>query len=75
MAKANFEQHRNDLFWEFNASGDGRIIWTGYDDNYWWNNISKSEKWRNKTVGKSGRTYILDVDTSIVTILEKSEEI
>ena len=46
--KASFNQLSNDLFWKFYAGEDGFIRWTGYNDAYWWDNVSLSENFKQK---------------------------
>ena len=54
---AKFSKSNNDLFWEYWCdicmNGDFQkwlncknphILWNGYDDQYWWDKISKSEQ-------------------------------
>lgn len=65
--KAKFNQLRNDLYWSIYDQEDGTIRWIGYDDRYWWDNVSTSDHFRNKT-GKSGRIYRLDPETGTVGI-------
>ena len=65
---ARFEQIRNDLFWTlYDSESDKLIRWQGYDDSYWWQNISKTDQFRVR--GK----YRLDPITNKVTTLEEKE--
>lgn len=70
MAKAEFSQSRNDLYWKFWAGEDGMIRWTGYDDAYWWDKVSETDAAR-KRVGKiTGRTFVLTHATCNVAIFD-----
>jgi hypothetical protein len=67
---AEFNQHRNDLNWSIHAGEDGFIRWTGYDDAYWWDQVSKTDHAR-KRVGKvTGRHFVLNHDTNEVTVFD-----
>jgi len=66
--KADFFQHRNDLFWKLYDVQDGYIKWNGYNDDYWWNSVSKSEKFRRRVGQQTGRIYELDPITNCVTV-------
>lgn len=68
--EANFSQSRNDMYWSIYALEDGRMIWTGYNDGYWWDRVAKSDQFRRRTGAKSGRVYILNPKTNIVTVEE-----
>jgi hypothetical protein len=65
---ARFEQIRNDLFWTLYDVDSGEFIrWRGYDDAYWWGNVSKTDEFRIR--GK----YRLDPITNKVIIIENKE--
>lgn len=65
---ARFEQIRNDMFWTIYDIESGKFIrWQGYDDAYWWQNVSKSDQFRIR-----GR-YRLDPITNKVFILGDEE--
>lgn len=70
MPEAKFSQSNNDLHWSLYAGDDGTIRWTGYDDRYWWENVSPTDLAR-KRVGKvTGRTFVLNHETKHVTIFD-----
>jgi len=69
--KARFEQSRNDLYWDIYDLDDGFVRWTGYNDDYWWNNISVTEGFKKRTGKVTGRIYELNIETGDVTIKEK----
>lgn len=70
MSAASFEQLRNDLYWTFWGGEDGTIRWTGYDDANWWNNVSHTDHAR-KRVGKvTGRTFVLNPESNLVTVFD-----
>jgi hypothetical protein len=56
------------MYWTFFDIEDGTIRWTGYDDSYWWSNVSKSESFKVKKGQKTGRIYTLNAETNTVTI-------
>lgn len=66
--EADFDQINNDLYWKFYAGEDGFIRWTGYDDNNWWDKVSKSDNFRQKTGKQTGRIFELNPDTNEVEI-------
>lgn len=70
MAKAEFDQSRNDMYWSLYAGEDGRIRWIGYDDANWWNTVAPTDHAR-KRVGKvTGRTFVLNHETGEVTVFD-----
>jgi hypothetical protein len=71
---AKFSQSRNDMYWKFWADADGTIMWTGYDDSYWWDNVSKSDVFLVKRGAKTGRLFKLCPETNTVTISEVTEQ-
>jgi hypothetical protein len=70
--KVEFSQSRNDMHWKLWAGDDKFIRWSGYDDNYWWDNVSPTAKFRERTGVVTGRTFTLDPETNEVTIMEKA---
>ena len=62
---ASQSAQRNDLFWSLFVDGE-RLTWTGYNDDYWWDKVSKSGAARER-VTKTGRRFAIDFETSIVT--------
>lgn len=69
---AEFDSIRNDLYWSFWAGSDGRIRWTGYNDAYWWNNVSKSDHARTRVGKDTGRSFVIDFETGKVAIYAKA---
>lgn len=65
--EAKFSQSRNDLHWSLWAGEDGFVRWSGYDDSFWWDNISPKAEWRLQ-YGKSGTRYTLDPRTNRVVV-------
>ena len=65
---ADFDQINNDLYWKFYAGEDEFVRWTGYDDNNWWDKVSKSDNFRQKTGKHTGRIFELNPDTNEVEI-------
>jgi hypothetical protein len=62
---ARFSKSRNDLSWDTRIDGE-TLRWTGYNDDYWWDKVSKSGAARER-VTKTGRRFVIDFETSIVT--------
>jgi len=63
--KAKFEKLYNDLFWNiYDSENDKMITWSRYNDDFWWNNVSKSDQFCIR--GK----YKLNPENNEVTILE-----
>lgn len=67
---ADHSQLGNDLFWKVYVSGDGFIRWGGYNDRNWWENVAPLEHTRTRVGKVTGRTFVIDFDTSEVTITE-----
>ena len=66
---AKFNQSRNDMHWSHWDSEDGFIRWTGYDDDFWWQNVAGTDHFRNRVGKKSGRTYRLDPENCEIQVL------
>ena len=72
--KATFSKLRNDLFWEYLHYENCEFFWckwTGYNDEYWWNNVAP--KYRIKEViGDKGtvKTFGIDFRTNEVKELK-----
>ncbi len=66
--QAEFSQSRNDMHWSHYDLDDGFIRWSGYDDDFWWKNISIKDDWRQRKGEKSGKTYYLNPETCQVQI-------
>lgn len=66
-AEAKFSQRRNDMHWSHWDSFDGYVRWSGYDDDYWWRNISVKPEWQTRVM-ESGRRYTLNPETGEVFI-------
>ena len=62
IVRARFNQISRDLFWEV-FDGEKYIRWSGYDDNFWWNNVANTEQFQVR--GK----YKLNPKTDEVEIL------
>ena len=71
--EAKFSQSRNDMNWSHWDSFDGFVRWTGYDDAYWWENISVKPEWRIRVM-ESGKSYELNPETGEVFVTAKLEE-
>jgi len=67
-AIADFDRHRNDLYWKVWAGDDKFIRWIGYDDANWWNNVSHAEHVRTRVGPATGRVFTIDFATCEVTI-------
>lgn len=67
---ADFNQLSNDLYWKFYGGEDGFIRWTGYDDEYWWNNVSLSDNFKQKIGKITGRIFELNAETREVAIYQ-----
>ena len=65
---AKFSQNRNDMHWSVFTLEDGFIRWGGYDDAYWWDNVSKCDHARTRTGEKSGKVYAIDFTTGEVWV-------
>lgn len=72
--EAEFSQSRNDMYWKLWDSDDGFIRWTGYDDSFWWNNISVKPDWQKRVGSKSGRLYHLNPETGDVFVTEPERQ-
>ena len=66
-ADSTFSQSRNDMYWKHWDSKDGYVRWIGYDDAYWWTNISVKPEWQTRTM-ESGTIYTLNPVTGTVFI-------
>jgi hypothetical protein len=62
--KAVFSQSRNDLLWEFFCCET--IRWYGYNDPYWWCELSGRQEVKTGRCGKCGKVYELDFETGEV---------
>ena len=65
---AKFSQSRNDMHWSVFTLEDGFIRWGGYDDAYWWDNVSKAEHTRTRIGEKTGKVYEINFDTGDVFV-------
>lgn len=72
VMEANFSSLGRDLFWSLYDMDDGFIRWSGYNDAFWWNEVSKAERFTHKTGQKTGRVYVLEPETNKVTIAAMS---
>ena len=75
MTKANFTKIRNDMYWSILDPQDGFIRWSGYDDGYWWDNVSKSDRACARIGEITGRIFIIDFNSGDVTISPALESI
>jgi hypothetical protein len=73
VAKAEFSQSRNDLYWKVYAGEDGFIRWQGYDDRNWWKNVAKTDHTRTRVGKITGRVFTLDHSTGEVTITDPAK--
>ncbi len=67
---AAFDQLSNDLFWSWYHSDFStedhhfqKLQWTGYNDSFWWNNVSVNQSIRECSCGKK---FKLDFSTNEV---------
>lgn len=65
---AEFSKSQNDLFWKYRLPTGEIIRWSGYDDTNWWNNVSETDRFRNKQ-DSNGNIYRLDPNTDEVTAI------
>jgi hypothetical protein len=68
---AMFSSIGNNMYWITNHPEDGKLTWFGYDDTYWWKNISETDEFRIKVGPVTGNTYKLNAQNNILTITEK----
>lgn len=61
---------RNDLYWKIHTSADGTIRWTGYNDDFWWENVATTEHAQSRVGPLSRRIYRIDFTTGLVHVLE-----
>jgi len=73
MVEAKFCQLRNDLYWELFTLEDGKIRWTGYDDDFWWNKVSTDPQFFRKVGKTTGQVYLLNPLTNEVVVGEKKD--
>lgn len=67
MRTALFSQSHSDMHWRLYDLDDGYIRWAGYDDSNWWEDVSKTDHFRNRVGPTSGRTYTLNPINNMVT--------
>jgi hypothetical protein len=73
--QAEFRIYRNDMFWDFhkidcdNGFELVKVKWTGYNDEFWWNNVAPTEEAQVK-VGSNGRKYKINFRTCEVVEVE-----
>lgn len=75
---ATFSQSRNDMCWQCSVPDakanmigtyqprTTNLMWTGYNDGFWWENVSKTDNAKIKK-GNDGRVWSIDFDTNEVT--------
>ena len=62
--KVRFECLGNDLFWDccfWKENEWFHCSWTGYDDDYWWNNVAPTKKIQTVT-GNNGTKVTVEID-------------
>ena len=71
---ARYRRLGRDLFWEFYAFNDNnefiKVKWTGYDDAFWWDNVSITDVAQIST-GSDGRRYKINFHTNRVVEVEE----
>lgn len=67
--KAKFVSHGRDMYWKLPIYDPDRLRWNGYDDANWWTNVATDAE-KMTITGASGRRYVLDPVTDVVTVLE-----
>ena len=68
VLEARFGQSRNDMHWEVFDLEDGFVRWSGYDDSHWWDRVSNTPAFRDRTGKVTGRLYTLDPHTHNVMV-------
>lgn len=74
--QAEFRIYRNDMFWDFhkidcdNGFEFVKVKWTGYNDDYWWNNVATTEEAQVR-VGSNGRKYRINFRTCEVNEVDE----
>lgn len=72
MRNTNFSRIGKNLTWTYYDVVDGTITWTGWDEDFWWNNIAHTQSFHTQ-LGSSGRRYRLNPRTGIVhVVLDKA---
>lgn len=59
---AEFNAAGNDLFWRLRLPNGDVLRWSGYDDANWWNKVSTTAKFRERT-DSNGNLYSLNPAT------------
>ena len=59
---ARFNKINNDLFWTYKD-----ITWCGYDDTFWWDNVSITDMFQVK------QGYRLNPETDVVSLINSEE--
>lgn len=68
---AEFSRQGSDLYWTIWTAEDRTMTWGGYDDEFWWERVSKSDRFRLQVGGATKRIYQLDPHSNLVTVSEK----
>ena len=70
---AQFSSIGRDLYWKVHVAGE-IIRWTGYDDRYWWDNVSVSTCFQIRK-SERGVFYRLNPETDkVLELVEPREE-
>ena len=72
--KAEFSRSNNDLYWILFDLEDKTIIWSGYNDGFWWDTVSVSEQFQVQRGVRTGRIYRLDPRTNAVTVIQPAPD-
>lgn len=70
VTELKYDHLSNDLFWSvYHVDADNhfeKIRWTGYNDGYWWQNVSATEEFLVKEC-KCGKKFRLHIDDRSVS--------
>lgn len=69
MNKAQFNEYGNDMHWKYYDDQDGLILWYGYNDYNWWQNVAHQTNTRQRIGPVTGRIFEIDFYTNVVNIL------
>lgn len=70
FGRATFNSYSRDLFWSI-FEGGKTCRWSGYDDDYWWNNVANTEQFQVRE--HEGRRYRLNPETNEVFLCPNTE--
>jgi DNA-binding XRE family transcriptional regulator len=73
---AEMDMLGNDIFWSFHTPYPDceKLIFTGYNDDNWWRNVSNTATVRRQT-DKCGREWEIDFRTCIVVLVSEKESL